>query len=101
AAVLAGLRARPPVQRIGGHPTRAYAGHVGSLWCHPPPELFGSARQLAGLGARLSVWGRRASPSASYTAARRAHACGREAAALAVRRRVRGLSQPHVTVDSG
>ena len=30
AADLAGLRTRPSVQRIGGHPARAYAGHD---WC--------------------------------------------------------------------
>jgi hypothetical protein len=44
--------------------------------------------------------GRRASLSASYTAPRCAHTCGREAAALAVRRGVRGLSQPHVAPNS-
>jgi protein-S-isoprenylcysteine O-methyltransferase Ste14 len=35
-----------------------------------------------------------------YSAACRAHTCGREAAALAVRRRVRGLVQPHVAANS-
>ena len=100
AADLAGLCSRLPVQRMGGHPARAYAGHDWSLWCRPPPELFGSACQFAGLGARLSFGGRRASHSASYTAGRRAHTCGREAAALAFRRRVRGLSQPHVALNS-
>jgi hypothetical protein len=96
----AGLCARPPVQRLGGHPARAYAGHERCLWHHSPPELCRVARQLSGLGARLSFGGRRASHSASYTAARRAHTCGREAAALAVRRRVRGLSKPHVAPSS-
>jgi protein-S-isoprenylcysteine O-methyltransferase Ste14 len=39
--------------------------------------------------------------TAPDTAARRAHTCGREAAAIAFRRRVRSLLQPHVTTDSG
>jgi hypothetical protein len=89
------------LDRVGGHPARAYAGHEGCLWHHSPPELSRVARQLSGLGARLSFGGRGASHSASYTAARRAHTCVREAAALAVRRRVRGLSKPHSRLVPG
>jgi protein-S-isoprenylcysteine O-methyltransferase Ste14 len=41
AADLAGVCARPPVQRISSHSARAYAGHDWSLWRRPPPELSG------------------------------------------------------------
>jgi hypothetical protein len=82
---------------VGSHSARTYAGHDWSLSRHPPPELFGSACQFAGLGARFSFGPRLAAHGASYTAARRA--CGRKVTALAVRRRVRGLSHPHVTTD--
>ena len=30
-----------PVQRVGRHPARAYAGHDWYLWRYSPPELFG------------------------------------------------------------
>jgi 2-polyprenyl-6-methoxyphenol hydroxylase-like FAD-dependent oxidoreductase len=63
-------------------------GHDWSLWRRPPPELFGSSCQFAGLGARFLFGSRLAIHGAPYTAARRAHTCGREAVALAVRRRV-------------
>jgi hypothetical protein len=59
---------------------------TGLYGCCPPPQLSGSARQLAGLCARLSFGGRRASHGTTYSAAPRAHTRGREAAALAVRR---------------
>jgi|SRR6267143_828958 len=39
AATLAGLRARPPVQRAGCHPARAPAGHERGLRRHSPPQL--------------------------------------------------------------
>src|SRR5690349_6211819 len=39
---------------------------------HPSPELSGAARQLAGMGARLSFGGRGIAHSAPYSAAPRA-----------------------------
>jgi hypothetical protein len=64
-------------------------------------RAIGSARQFSRLGARLPFGGRRAAYGASYAAAPRAHTRGREATALAVRARIRGLSQPHVATDPG
>ena len=98
-ADLAGLCARPSVQRVSSHPARAHAGHERCLWSHPPPQLSGVARQLAGVGPRLSFGGRRAAHGAHYPATPRAHPRGREAAAYAVRRRVRCLLRPDVTAD--
>ena len=99
AADLASLRARPSVQRVGGHPAWAYTGHEWCLWRHPPSQLPGVARQLAGMGPRISFGGRRAAHGAPYSAAPRAHSSGREAAASAVRRAARCILQPHVTAD--
>ena len=48
------------------------------LWRDPPPELSGVARQLAGVGPRLSFGRRRAAHGAPYPAAPRAHTRGRE-----------------------
>jgi len=60
----------------------------------------GIARQLAGVGPRLSFGGRRAADGAPYPATPRAHPRGREAVTHAVRRRVRCLLRPDVTADS-
>ncbi len=65
AADLAGLRARPPVQRAGRHPARAYAGHQRCLRRHPPPQLSGIAGQFARVGPRLSLGGRRVAAALS------------------------------------
>jgi hypothetical protein len=81
--------------------SRAYAGHERCLWRHPPPQLSGLARQLAGVGAGLSFGRRRAANGAPCPAAPRPHTRGGEAAAYAVRRGVRCLLQPHVAVNSG
>src|SRR6516225_4749916 len=85
AADLAGVRARPPVQRARRHPARAYAGHERGLRHHSSPQLSGLARWLLGMGARLSLGGRRAADGAHDPAARRAHPRGRAAAAHPVR----------------
>src|SRR3984893_1192277 len=66
---------------------------------HPPPELSRVAGQLAGVGSRLPVRRRRAAYSASCPAARRPHTRRREAAAHAIRRRVRRLLPPHLAAD--
>ena len=66
-----------------------------------PAQLFGVARQLAGVGTRLSVWSRPADHGAHHPAAPRAHPRGREAAAHTVRRRVRCLPGPDVADNSG
>ena len=97
---LASLCARPSVQRVSSHPARTHAGHERCLWSHPPPQLSGIARQLAGVGPRFSFGGRRAADGAPYPATPRAHPRGREAATHAVRRRVRCLLRPDVTADS-
>jgi hypothetical protein len=86
AADLAGVCARPSVQRAGRHPARTYPSHKRCLWCHPKPQLSGVAHQFARLGPGFSFGGRRAAHGAHYTAASRAHPCGREAVAHAVRR---------------
>ena len=86
AADLAGLCARPPVQRIGRHPARAYARHQRHLRHHPPSQLSGLAGQLAGLGAGVSFGGGCAARRVPDPAAGRAHPRRRGAAALAVRR---------------
>ena len=64
------------------------AGHQQHLPSHPPPQLSGVARQLAGMGARFSIRGRHIADSAFGAAAACPHACRREAAANPVRRRV-------------
>jgi protein-S-isoprenylcysteine O-methyltransferase Ste14 len=46
---LAGLCARPSVQRVGSYPARSQVGHERRLRGHPSPELSGAARQLAGM----------------------------------------------------
>ncbi len=100
AADLASLCARPSVQRVSSHPAWAHAGHERCLWSHPPPQLSGVARQLAGVGPRLSFGGRRAAHGAPYPTTPRTHPRGREAATHAVRRRVRCLLRPDITADS-
>ena len=100
AADLASLCARPPVQRAGSHPARSHAGHQRCLWCHPPPQLSGVARQLAGVGLGLSFGGRRTAHRAPFTAAPRAHPCRRKASAHAVWRRVRCVLRPDITAGS-
>jgi hypothetical protein len=52
------------------------------------------------MGPGLSFGGRRAAHGAPYTAAPRAHPCGREAAAHAVWRRVRCVLRPDITAGS-
>jgi hypothetical protein len=64
----------------------AYPGHKRHLWCHSQPQLPGIARQFAGVGSCLSFGSRRAAHGAPCPAALRAHARGREAATLTVRR---------------
>jgi len=75
-------------QRVGRHPARTCAGHVRSLWRHPPSQLPRVAHQLLGLGLGLSLGSGRAAHGAHRPAAPRTDTCGRGAAALAVRRRV-------------
>jgi hypothetical protein len=99
AADLASLCARPPVQRFGGHPGRACAGHDWS-------SMVSSATRAI-WGCSSTRWAER-SPffrgsacclrRSSFRPSSRAYV-RKEAAGLAVRRRVRGLSQPHVTTD--
>ena len=86
AAALARLRARPPLQRAGRHPARAYAGDGWHLSHHPQSELPRPVRAVAGLGACVPVAGRRAAGGAHDPAVDRAHPLGRSAAARAVRR---------------
>jgi hypothetical protein len=64
------------------------------------PSYLGLLVNSLGWALAFRFGSRRASHSASHSAARRAHTCGRVAAALAVRRRVGGLSQPHVAPNS-
>src|SRR5271166_4839978 len=59
-ADVAGLRARPSFQRIGGHTTWAPAGHAWHLWRDPQPQLSGIAYQRTGVGAGFSFRGRSA-----------------------------------------
>ena len=87
-AALAGLCARPSVQRAGRDPARTQAGH-------PPPQLFGAARQRAGLGIGISIGGRRPPHRPHASAPPRPHPRRREDAAHPVRPRIRCLLQPH------
>ncbi len=64
------------------------------------PSYSGVARQLAGVGSRFSFGGRGAANGAHCPAAPRAHTRGRDAAAHAVRRRVRRLLLPHAEAYS-
>lgn len=61
------------------------------------PSYLGLLVNYAGVGPRLSFGGRPAAHRIAYPAASRAHTCGRDAAAQAVRRRVRYLLQLYVT----
>ena len=63
---------------IGRHPARAYAGHDWYLSCHPQPQLSGAARQLAGMGPRISFRRWCAAHGADDPAAHRAHRRGRD-----------------------
>jgi hypothetical protein len=101
AADLAGFCARPPVQRTGRHTARTYAGHRWCLSCDSSSQLSGLAGQLAGVGLCFSFGSRRAALGAACSSASCAHTCRGGAAARAVRRRVRGLLQPHLAANSG
>lgn len=85
---------------VGRHPAWAYAGHERCLWHHPSPQLSRIARQLAGMGAGFSFGGRRAAHGIPYPAAGCAHTRGRDAAAHAIRWRVRCVLQLYVAADS-
>ena len=100
AADLASLFPRSALQRVGRHPARPLIGYQWCLWLHSPPQLSRAARQLPWLGARIPFGGGGAAHGAAHSAAAGAHTCRREAAALAFRRRVRGVSTPHVAPNS-
>ena len=100
AAAVAGLCARPPVQRVGRDPARTYVGHQRCLRRHSPPQLSRIARQLAGMGPCLSLGRRHIADSALGAAVACPHPCGREATASPVRRRIRCLPPPHLPAHS-
>jgi hypothetical protein len=62
---LAGLCARPPVQRIGRHPPWAYTGHERCLQRHPASQLSGIVGEFAGMGPRISI-GRRCAAGGNH-----------------------------------
>ena len=97
-----------PVFVLGRRFSELVAIRLGILWSRPVSTVSSATRAIwvwwsprCGLGPRFSFGGRRAADGASYSAARRAHTCGREAAALAVRRRVRRLLRPHSRLIPG
>ena len=97
--IVAGVRARPPLQRIGRDPARAHARHAwGSIDVirHPAisvsssPRWDGRSPFVPGLGVLLRAL---LHPEAAVSRASNAE---ETAAALALRRRVRCLLPPHV-----
>jgi hypothetical protein len=89
---------RPSVQRAGGDPARAYAGHEGSLQHDPSPQLCGTPRQLSGLGFGLSLRRRRGAHVADDSAIDRPYPCRRSAPAHPVCWRVRCVLRSHMAV---
>ena len=96
----------PPVARCGSGPSLCsgtasaggYPAQAGDEWCvwrHSPPKLSGIARQLAGVGPRLSIWHRGAAYGAHYPSAPGAHTCGRDVATLRVWPRLRCVLRSH------
>jgi hypothetical protein len=87
------------VQRAGGHPARAHAGHQRRLWRHPSSQLSGAARQFARLGACLSFGRRRTADGAHHPSAPRAHSRGGKTVALVFRRGLCHLPRSNVAAD--
>jgi hypothetical protein len=71
-----------------------------SLSCRPESELSRVARQHAGMGARISVSGRRVAHCAHRAPAARPHTRRGAPAAQAIRRRICRLLPPYIATDS-
>ena len=100
ACPLASLCAQAPVQRVGRHPARAYAGHDWYLWRYPPPRAI--------WGCSSTRWGGplrfRSSVGVLLTALLipplLARMRAEEALLRALWRRIRCVLHPHVAADS-
>src|SRR5208337_1737361 len=101
AALVAGLRARPPIQRPSRDPAQSQTRHQRNLQRRSQSELSRVAHYNAGMGTGLSLVGRSAHHRLPHTTASRTHPRGRGDAALAVRQRIRFVLCPHLAPDPG